>query len=248
MHGNRVLLTGVHTGLGLALARACLDRGALVWGVSRRAPDALTGRPGWTFRSIDLADHSAIRPGVEALVAGADGLDLAILNAGIFGEIGELAHRSIDDLRAVMDVNVWANKVLLDTLFAIGRGPAQVVGISSGAARNGSGGWGPYSISKAALNLLLRTYGSERPGTHFAAVAPGIVDTPMTRAIRDDRVDDPRFAANRKVRRAFEEGSIRRPSAAAVALLDRLDEFREHPSGAFLDVRQLEEREAENNR
>lgn len=248
MHGSRVLLTGVHTGLGLALARTCLERGARVWGISRREPDSLAGAAGFAFRAIDLADHASIRPGVEALLDDCDGLDLAILNAGIFGEIGDLADRTVDELRTVMDVNVWANKELVDALFALGRGPAQVVGISSGAARSGSGGWGAYSISKAALNLLLRVYSSERPESHFAAVAPGIVDTPMTRSIRDAQVDDPRYGANAKVRRAFEEGSIRTPERAAAALLDRLDEYREHPSGAFLDVRQLEEREAENNR
>jgi len=239
MRDANVFLTGVHTGLGRALARACLDRGARVWAISREEPEDLAGRDGWTFRVLDLHWFEAIRVGLEELLDGAGPLDLAILNAGVLGPLRDLSDVSLDELREVMDVNVWANKEILEALFASGHAPAQVVGISSGAAVNGSGGWGPYAISKAALNLLLRVAAAERPGTHFAAVAPGIVDTAMTRRIRDEADDDPRHGANARVREAFATGRALSPDAAAARLLDLLPRIREHASGAYLDVRDL---------
>ena len=239
MRGMKVFLTGVHTGLGHALARGCLERGARVWGISRSEPEDLAGRDGWAFRVLDLRWFDEIRLGLEELLDGAGAIDLAVLNAGVLGPIQDLSDTSLDELRAVMDVNVWANKELIDGLYALGHGPAQVVGISSGAARNGSGGWGPYSISKAALNLMLRVYAHERPETHFTSVAPGIVDSAMTRWLRDEATFDSRHGATERVRAAFTDGRTTTPEQAADRLLDLLDRFREHDSGAFLDVREL---------
>jgi NAD(P)-dependent dehydrogenase (short-subunit alcohol dehydrogenase family) len=240
MKGKKVLLTGVHTGLGHALARECLDRGAQVWAISREEPEDLVEREGWTFRVLDLRWFEEIRHGLEGLLEGAGSLDLAVLNAGVLGPVRDMADISLDEIRSVMDVNVWANKELLDGLWALDHVPAQVLGISSGASSNGSGGWGPYSISKAALNLLMRVYADERPETHFTAVAPGIVDTAMTRWLRDEADDDERHRATGRVRAAFAEGRTRTPEEAAKRLLDLLPRFREEPSGAFVDVRDLE--------
>jgi alcohol dehydrogenase len=239
MRDAKVFLTGVHTGLGHALATACLDRGAQVWGISRSEPEDLAGRDGWNFRVLDLRWFEEIRLGLEDLLGEAGPLDLAILNAGVLGPVRDLADTSLDELRDVADVNVWSNKEIVDSLFALGHEPSQVIGISSGAAKSGPGGWGAYAISKGALNLMLRVYANERPATHFTALAPGIVDTPMTRWIRDESDDDPRHGANARVREAFESGDARTPQAAAEAILDRLATFREHPSGAFLDIREL---------
>jgi NAD(P)-dependent dehydrogenase (short-subunit alcohol dehydrogenase family) len=239
MRGKKVFLTGVHTGLGHALAHRCLARGAEVWGLSRSEPQDLAGRDGWSFRVLDLRWFDEIRLGLQELLDGAGALDLVVFNAGVLGPVRDLAETSLDELREVMDINVWANKELLDGLYALEHTPAQVVGISSGAARNGSGGWGAYSISKAALNLMLRVYANERPQTHFTAVAPGIVDTSMTRWLRDEGSDDARHPATSRVRKAFEENRVATPEQAADRLLDLLSAFREHDSGAFLDVREL---------
>jgi len=238
MSVRRVFLTGVHTGLGHALAVRCLDDGARVWAVSRNSPGDLAGRERWSFAALDLARPTAIRPGLAELLANVEDLDLVVLNAGVLGPIRDLGEISLDELRWVMDVNVWANKELIDGLFALGLAPRQVVGISSGASKNGSGGWGPYSISKSALNLLLRVYAHEHPGTHFSAVAPGLIDTPMTREVRDQE-DDPRHPSTSRVRGAFREGRGMTPEQAARNLLAAMDQVREQPSGSYVDLRDL---------
>jgi benzil reductase ((S)-benzoin forming) len=238
MTDRNVLVTGAHTGLGHALATRCLDDGARVWAVSRREPEDLFGRDGWRFASLDLARHETIRPVLEKLLCRVESLDLVVLNAGVLGPIRDLAAISHGEIRSVMDVNVWANKEIIDGLFALGMAPRQVIGISSGASKNGSGGWGPYSISKSALNLLLRVYANEHPDTHFASVAPGLVDTPMTREVRRQS-DDPRHPATARVRGALEAGHGSTPAAAAGKLLSLLDSIRDRTSGSYVDVRDL---------
>lgn len=235
---KRALLTGASRGLGAGLAAELRASGAGVTVIGRHEPDSQI-----RFVECDLADFDAIPGAVARALDGVDRFDLAILNAGILGDIKDLADHSMTDVRRVMDLNVWANKILLDALLDRTHGApvTQVVGISSGAAVNGSGGWGPYSISKAALNLLLRVYADERPGTHFTALAPGVIRTAMTESIVADSPSEPRHPASGRIRELFDRGQPLEPRPAARRILEALPRLRaEFPSGAFVDVRDLE--------
>ena len=238
MMGRTVMITGIHTGLGHAAAARCLEAGDQVLGLSRNAPDDLAGHQRLRFISHDLRQLSEIPAAVATLLEGVERLDLAILNAGVLGELKDLADTSLEELRAVMDVNLWANKVLLDVLLDGSREVSQVVAISSGAAFNGSGGWGAYSISKSALNLLIRVAAHEHPGTHMTAMAPGIVHTALIDSILD-QPDDPRYEAHRRIKAASAEGRIMTTDQAAELLLEKAGEARQHPTGSFLDVRKM---------
>jgi NAD(P)-dependent dehydrogenase (short-subunit alcohol dehydrogenase family) len=238
MESEDILITGVHTGLGHALARQLLASGARVRAVSRQLPADLEGQANLRFAPLDLRRLEAIPPALDGLLEGGEALDLVLLNAGVLGEIKDLARTSLDELRAVMEINVWANKVLIDHLLAGGRRVAQIVAISSGAAFNGSGGWGAYCVSKSALNLLIRVYAHEHPQVHFTALAPGLVDTPMIRAVLD-APDDPRHAANGRIRAASAEGRVLPPDLVAAKILQRVDALRETPSGGYVDIREL---------
>jgi NAD(P)-dependent dehydrogenase (short-subunit alcohol dehydrogenase family) len=210
-----------------------------VYGVSRTPPEGIAAEARFRFASLDLRRFDAIPAVLKQLLQGTDDLDLVLLNAGVLGQIKDLQSTSIDELREVMDVNVWSNKVLIDTLLGeIQVSVKQVVAISSGAAFNGSGGWGAYSISKSALNLLVRVYAHEHPGTHFCALAPGIVDTPMIRYILE-QPEDPRFAANGRIRAAQRESRVLPPETAAATVQRRVPELLERQSGSYVDIRQM---------
>lgn len=237
MATKSVLITGIHTGLGHALARIYLDEGWQVYGVSRTPPEEIAADPRLRFAALDLRRFNAIPGVLRELLQKTDALDLVLLNAGVLGEIKDLRSTSVDELREVMDVNVWSNKVLIDTLLGEIR-VKQVVAISSGAAFNGSGGWGAYSISKSALNLLVRVYAHEHPKTHFTALAPGIVDTPMIRYILD-QPENPRYAANGRIRAAQRESRVLPPETAAAMVHRRVPELLERQSGAYVDIRQM---------
>ena len=152
---RNVLVTGVSMGLGHGFARALLEDGERVYGLSRREPEDL---PGMIFRAMDLADFDAVPGELSRLLDGLSRLDLLILNAGVLGEIRDMRESPLADLKNVMDVNLWSNKVLLDAIFESGIVVTQVVAISSGAAVNGNRGWSGYSISKAAFLMMMKLY------------------------------------------------------------------------------------------
>lgn len=175
---KRVFITGVSSGIGLGLAGRLIERGSVVAGVSRRET-VLDDAERFHFRALDVTCSDDVHRVVGELAEEAGPFDVAILNAGILGEIQDIREASIAAMKATMDVNVWANKTLIDALAALETPPQQIVAISSGASVNGSRGWNGYAISKAALNMLVKQYAAELPNIHFTALAPGLVDTAM---------------------------------------------------------------------
>ncbi len=134
MEPQRILITGVSSGLGYALATTYLEQGWKVYGVSRSYPDGLQGNPNFYYQALDLADLRYIPNALASLLSHAKKLDLVVLNAGVICPIGDMKDSRMEDLQYSMTVNVWANKVILDTLLQRGVEVNQVVAISAGAA------------------------------------------------------------------------------------------------------------------
>lgn len=235
---ENILITGVSSGLGHALARQFLRGGHPVFGMARRWPEDLGARTGFRFRSIDLGRLDQVPGAVRELVPSGTHFPLAILNAGILGEAQDLSESTMTQLHRIMDINVWSNKVLLDSLASIQSKVDQVVLISSGAAVKGNRGWGGYAISKAALNMLTQVLAAERPETHFTALAPGLIDTAMQKYIRS-LPDTPEYVAFQRLKAAHGTAEMPDAMTAADRLIQVLPALREKPSGAFLDLRQL---------
>ena len=236
---KRVFITGVSSGIGHALAREYLDCGCRVYGVSRRCPTDLIEREGFAYQSLDLQDHGKTKPALATLLDGAEHLHVAVLNAGVMGAFGDLGELPLDDLRKVLEINVWVNKTVLDSLFSQGCRIDQVVAISSGASVNGNRGWAGYSISKAALNMLIKLYARERSETHFCALAPGVLRTAMLDKLLSRSPDD-RYPSIENLRAKNDASQITDPEAAAGKLIEafgRLPGLIE--SGDYADVRML---------
>jgi benzil reductase ((S)-benzoin forming) len=231
------LITGVSSGLGNGLAHAYLERGGEVFGVSRREPTDLLRRDRFHFQTLDLQDVNQIGPQLKKLLADVDRLDLVILNAGILGEIKDLQETALSAIRRVMDVNVWANKLVLDHLFRSGTPIRQVVTISSGASVNGSRGWGAYSLSKATLNMLTRLYAREQPDTHFCALAPGPIDTAMQDYLCELQADDryPSINVLKAKRNTIKMPAPRDAANRVSAAIEHLPDLVK--SGDFADIR-----------
>lgn len=176
--GKRILITGVSAGIGLSLTREFLKRGAHVYGTSRNAP-SISNTGNFHFVPCDLSHANEIGPEFARLLKGVKTLDLVVLNAAILGPFGDLATQPLDEIDRVMHVNVWANKIIIDELYAMSIAIKQIVAVSSSAGINLQRGWGGYGISKAALNALIKLASKEHPETHFTALAPNPVDTSM---------------------------------------------------------------------
>jgi benzil reductase ((S)-benzoin forming) len=96
-----------------------------------------------------------------------------VLNAGVIAEIKDLQHTGLDEIKRVMDINVWSNKILIDLLISQEEPPKQIAAISSGASVYGNRGWNAYSLSKAALNMLIKLYAREKEIITFLFNCPG---------------------------------------------------------------------------
>ena len=231
---KNIFITGVSTGLGYALAEAYLKEGDRVYAVGREIPKIFEHYPNFFFFPYDLKETYALKETLGEFVQKRS-FEIAILNAGILGEIQTLQKTDLSMIKEVMEINVWANKEIIDTLseFTFVK---QVVAISSGASVNGSKGWGAYSLSKAALNMLLQIYAKELPDTHFTALAPGVIDTAMVRHITNN-VDAKSYPSVTRLK----EGLIQTPKEAAHRLIKTFPKLLEYESGNYLDVRKMED-------
>ena len=232
-----IFITGVSSGLGHGLAKVYLEQGATVYGCSRRVPKELIAL-GLIFQKIDLADAERGQGQLAGWLSGVPQFDTVILNAAKLGEIRDMQAVPLRDLRETMEINVWANKWLLDTLFAQGRAVQQVVAISSGASLSGSRGWNGYSLSKAALNMLIKLYAGEQSNTHFTSLAPGLVDTAMQDYLTTLSADE-RYKPLAILKAA--KGTEQMPGGETCArrLIAAFPQLRQYASGSYADIRKL---------
>lgn len=237
MSGERILITGVSSGLGHGLAKCYLAMGAEVYGCSRRSPDDLLEQ-GLNFCALDLSQQGESEPKFRTWIEKVESFDVVILNAGVLGKIKDMQECSMAELKATMEVNVWSNKWILDACLGGGRTIQQVIGISSGASLSGSRGWNGYSLSKAALNMLIKLYAGECPSTHFTSFAPGLVDTAM-QDYMTSLPEDPRYTPIEILKAA--KGTEAMPSGyeCAQKLIHAFPRLLENESGGYADIRKL---------
>jgi NAD(P)-dependent dehydrogenase (short-subunit alcohol dehydrogenase family) len=188
---NRLaLVTGASRGIGRATALALSDLGAHVIACARRRSgledldDEIHARGGTaTLIQFDLKDRERINVLGPTLFERWGKLDILIGNAGILGPLSPLNHVSETDWDDVFAINVTANWLLLRTLDPLLRASdaGRVVLLTSGAASAKRAYWGPYSVSKAALEALAKTYAHEtvKSPVKVNMVNPGPMRTEM---------------------------------------------------------------------
>lgn len=227
---KNILITGCSSGLGLALTNLYLDKGYKVFGISRNKPQI--NHKNFFFNSFDLTNVSAIKSSLSKFITSIKHIDIVYLNAGMLGEIKSSLDINTNELEEVYKLNVYANKEILDILATIET--KIVIAISSGASINASKGWASYSLSKAGVNMLISLYAKELLETKLFAIAPGVIETPMTDYIRF-KIDDNIYTSAKKLK----EGEIQTPSTAAQRLDNITSTLYKYESGSFLDVRKL---------
>ena len=136
-----------------------------------------------TLVPLDLKDYQGIDRLGLALHERFGRLDVLIGNAGILGPLSPLGHVEERAWDEVMAVNVTANWRLIRAMDQLlQRSDAgRVVFISSGVAALALAYWGPYAVSKAALEVLARTYAAENATTNLRinVFTPGPIRTRM---------------------------------------------------------------------
>ncbi len=231
-----VFITGSSKGLGRAFSEHFLEEHANVYGLGR----TLSTGAMHDYLQVDIADTAALEKALQDVMGGIDVFDLVILNAGTLGRIQDMSQCSLEQLKSEMDVNMWANKTILDFFIHNDIAVKQVIAISSGASVNGSLGWNGYSLSKAALNMLIKLYATEMKETHLCALAPGLVKTEMLEGILYGDHDTTRYTSVQTLRESDEAGMVLSPKATVARVMAVMPKVLKSESGAFLDVRTLE--------
>jgi rhamnose utilization protein RhaD (predicted bifunctional aldolase and dehydrogenase)/NAD(P)-dependent dehydrogenase (short-subunit alcohol dehydrogenase family) len=179
--GEVALVTGAASGIGKACVESLLQRGAAVVGLDLK-PDIATlfKRPDYLGLACDLTNEDAVRTALETAVRAFGGLDIVVLNAGIFPKAAAIADLPGDTWRKVMSINLDANLALLrecHPLLKLAPNRGRVVVIGSKNVPAPGPGAAAYSASKAAMNQLTRVAALEwgADGIRLNSVHPNMV-------------------------------------------------------------------------
>jgi NAD(P)-dependent dehydrogenase (short-subunit alcohol dehydrogenase family) len=174
LDGSIALVTGASRGIGRATAIALARAGAHVVAVARTQgaleevdDTARAAGSSATLVPLDMRDFPGIYRLATALNERYQHLDVLIGNAAVVGQRSPLDHVDPQNWDEVMAVNVTANWHFIramDPLLKRAKA-GRAVFITSGAATHARAYAGPYSVSKAALNVLARTYAEETSST-----------------------------------------------------------------------------------
>ena len=240
-----VLITGVSSGIGHALAKHYLESGACVYGLSRRHPPDLIAHPRFRFCPVDLAVPLTAQAALQRFLLDTQGLtvlDYAFLNAGRFSQrIARVSDVRLADIQQLMDINVWANKTVLDVLLHGGVSIRNCIFSASIAGVRARAGNSGYALSKATLNMLAKLYALEHPDVFFAAIGLCSVDTALSQDVLSLPIDG-NFPAIANLRqRNLEPDYLASPQQRAY----QLDQLLQGPlqklleSGDFVEIRSL---------
>ncbi|WP_037038770.1 3-oxoacyl-ACP reductase FabG [Pseudonocardia halophobica] len=186
--GRSVLVTGGNRGIGLAIAEAFAAQGDQVAVTYRSSAEGLPGE--LLPVQCDVTDAAAVDAAFTTVEEKHGPVQVLVSNAGITDD-GLLMRMSEDSFTSVLDANLTAayrvaKRASRGMLKARG---GRMIFISSVVGLLGSAGQVNYAASKAGLVGLARSVARElgSRGVTANVVAPGFVDTDMTRALSDDR-------------------------------------------------------------
>jgi NAD(P)-dependent dehydrogenase (short-subunit alcohol dehydrogenase family) len=184
------LVTGASRGIGYATALALGRAGAHVVAVARTVggleelDDAIRAAGGSaTLTPVDIRDYSGLYRLATALNELYGRLDVLVGNAGMAGVPSPLDHIEPKAWDDTMAVNVTANWHLIRAMDPLLKrsDAGRAVFVTSGIATLAYAYWAPYSVSKAALDVLVRTYAAETSSTSVRVnlFSPGATRTRM---------------------------------------------------------------------
>ena len=227
---DNVLVTGASRGLGAAIAERLAADGLHVIAVARKVKETSASER-VTPVAFDLADTAGIPDFVRSLRQRFGPIYGLVNNAGL-GTEGLLANMPDSDIEALIRLNTLSpiilSKYVVRGMMSQARG--RVVNIASIVATTGFNGLAAYAATKASLVGFTRSLAREvgRLGVTVNAIAPGFIDTEMTRGLPEKERE--RIVARSALRRLAEPADV----AAMASYL--IGEAGRNISGAVLTV------------
>ncbi|MCW2633973.1 MAG: uncharacterized protein JWQ99_340 [Blastococcus sp.] len=199
LEGRTALVTGGSRGIGLAIARSLVDRGARVVLTARKA-DALAAAVealGGAEVAVAVPGHAgdaehratAVRTAVETFGS----LEMLVGNVGVNPVHGPLTELELDAFRKILDTNVVSSLGLVQEAWRawMSEHGGAVLFVASVAGLRSSPGIGAYGVSKAAvINLTTQLAVELGPAVRVNAVAPAVVKTRFAGALYEGREDE----------------------------------------------------------
>ena len=186
--GKVALITGASRGIGAAVAERFAQEGAHLVLAARtvggleEVDDAVRAAGGSaTLVPVDLRDFIKIDELAAALFDRWGRLDILVGNAAEFGIFSPLGHIDPATWSDVMDLNLTANWRLIRAMDPLLRAAptGRAIFVTSRVARGVFPYWGPYAVSKAGLEMLVKIYAAEITKTRVRVnlIDPGVVRT-----------------------------------------------------------------------
>ncbi|KAA8922157.1 SDR family oxidoreductase [Thermoplasma sp.] len=215
---RNAVITGATSGLGFELMNALPDDGwnVAVCGRRKNLIDEIRKRQDRRILAevCDIRVEQSIVLFLKKVERELGEIDLLVLNAATIGPLPlrRLEELKLEDLRWTFETNFFGNFNFMKHSLPLLREYSLIIHITSDAATVPYPGWGPYSSSKAAFDMLIKILNEELRDRHISAFSfdPGDMDTEMHRsALPEDRspLKDPKVAASDLVQ------EIRRRSA-----------------------------------
>ena len=201
LKGKKALVTGSSRGIGKEIARRFIEEGAEVWGLCSKPSPAREELEGFAqekdvaFYEVcaDAADADSLTAAVKGAMEESGGFDILVNNAGITRD-GLSMRMKKADWDAVIAVNLTAAFVVSQIVSAgmIKKRSGSIINMSSVVGLHGQAGQVNYAASKAGLIGLTKSLAKEigGRGVRVNVIAPGFIDTDMTRAISDEAKDE----------------------------------------------------------
>ncbi len=188
--GRLALVTGASRGIGRSVAIGFAQAGAHVILLARtvggleEVDDEIRAAGGTaTLLPLDLAKAEKLDALGPTILQRWNKLDILVANAGVLGPLSPLGHITMDAWREVIDINLTANWLLIRALDPLLKrsDAGRAIFVSSGAAAAKNAYWGPYSVSKAGVEALAKTWSHELASTSVRVniVNPGPIRTTM---------------------------------------------------------------------
>ena len=191
LSGRIALITGASRGVGAAVAKRFAAEGAHVILTARtvggleEVDDAILKATGQnaTLVPLDLRDFDKIDQVVHSIYERFKKLDILVGNAGVLEALGPVGQYDPQRWQRIMDVNVTANYRLIRSTDRLLRASdaGRAIFVTSGAAKAARAYWGPYAASKAALEMMVKSYALEiaKSNLRVNLIDPGPVRTKM---------------------------------------------------------------------
>jgi 3-oxoacyl-[acyl-carrier protein] reductase len=194
LQNDVALVTGASRGLGAAIALALANAGARVVGTATTEAGAATITTALTGRGRGVVYNAGISGDVEKLMAelqANEGLPTILVNNAGVSRDGLILRMKDEDWNYTLDINLAAafrlSKASLKRMLKDRRG--RIINITSVVGAIGNAGQAPYAAAKAGLIGFTKSLAREvaSRGVTVNAVAPGFIDTDMTRALNDEQ-------------------------------------------------------------